>query len=203
MDTMIHKRKGNKLPHWTCYGVTYTITYRLYDSLPQKLINQLKFEIDDIKNRVKRAQREYTPEEINRLEFLQSGFIEKYLNTGYGCCLLKNAGVAAIVKDSLFYFNRIRYNLHAWCIMPNHIHLIVEPLFDWSLSQITHTWKSYTVHEINKVLNRKGELWDSESYDHIIRDEADYQHSLHYLLQNPEKANLKNWPWCSKIEEFT
>jgi REP element-mobilizing transposase RayT len=203
MDTVIKKRKGNKLPHWTCNGATYAITYRLGDSLPQKLIGQLQFEINDIKNRVRQAKRDYTLEELNRLEFLQVGFIEKYLDAGYGSCLLKIPEAAGIVKESLFYFNGVRYDLHAWCIMPNHLHLIVEPLFEWTLSQITHTWKSYTVHEINKTLNRKGELWDSESYDHIIRDEADYQHCLHYLLQNPEKANLKNWPWCSRIEEFT
>ena len=94
-----------------------------------------------------------------------------------------------------FYFDGTRYELMAWCIMPNHVHAIVQPLPGYDLSQITHSWKSFTAHEANGILQRSGEFWQPESYDHLIRDEADFQHCLYYLLSNPEKAGLVNWPW--------
>lgn len=80
--------------------------------------------------------------------------------------------------------------------MPNHVHAIVQPADGWDLSAILHTWKSYTAHEANKLLDRAGEFWQSESYDHIIRNGRAYHAAVRYVLSNPESAGLDPaWPW--------
>jgi len=79
--------------------------------------------------------------------------------------------------------------------MPNHIHVVVEPLVSKKLSEIIHSWKSFVAKEANKHLGRTGEFWQTEYYDHLIRDEAEYVHALRYVMENPIKAGLVKWPW--------
>jgi putative DNA methylase len=86
--------------------------------------------------------------------------------------------------------------------MPDHVHALIEPLetssgeyFD--LSQVLHSIKSYTAHEINTLLKRTGPLWEEESWDRIIRDENDYREKWEYILNNPIKAGL-----CDKGESY-
>ncbi len=79
--------------------------------------------------------------------------------------------------------------------MPNHVHVIVQPYPDFDLSDIEHSWKSYTAHKANKLLRRSGEFWQPEPYDHLIRDEEDLERSIEYILSNPKAAGLQNWRW--------
>ena len=75
--------------------------------------------------------------------------------------------------------------------MPNHVHALVRPLGDAAMAEITHSWKSFTAHEINGLLNRKGSLWQPESFDCIVRHEAQLEKFSAYICENPAKANLK------------
>lgn len=102
---------------------------------------------------------------------------------------------AEVVQRALLHFDGERYRLHAWAIMPNHVHAVVEPLPSHELSKILHSWKSYTAHEVNRLLMRSGEVWMKESYDHIIRSEASYHRTVQYLLDNPGNAGLTGWTW--------
>ena len=72
----------------------------------------------------------------------------------------------------------------------------------FELSGILHSWKSYTSTKANKLLGRTGDFWQSEYYDHIIRNEEDFYNQLNYILSNPEKAGLENWPWVNIAEEI-
>jgi REP element-mobilizing transposase RayT len=79
--------------------------------------------------------------------------------------------------------------------MPNHVHLIIKPLAQedgvfWSLSDIMLSLKGNSANKINKLLNRKGKFWQTESYDHVIRNDKELINSIAYLLNNPIKANL-------------
>lgn len=94
-----------------------------------------------------------------------------------------------------------RYKLHAWCVMPNHVHVVVEPLQSFELPDIIHSWKSFTAKQANRLLSRSGLFWQEEYYDHIIRNEADYNRVVLYTLENPIKAGLRNWSWVSKKDQ--
>jgi REP element-mobilizing transposase RayT len=79
--------------------------------------------------------------------------------------------------------------------MPNHVHAVLQPMPGHDLPEILHSWKSYTAKEINQMLGVKGQLWEAEYYDHLIRDERDFEAQIEYVLANPMKAGLREWKW--------
>ena len=96
--------------------------------------------------------------------------------------------------------------------MSNHVHVVFVPLENddesyHSLSAIMHSLKRHTARQANKCLGRKGQFWQHESYDHIVRDEAELQRIRLYVLNNPVRAGLvdewRQWPWsyCLPCEE--
>jgi hypothetical protein len=95
---------------------------------------------------------------------------------------------------------RPRYRLHAWCIMPNHVHVVVEPFAGHELPEILHSWKSFTAKTANRLLGRTGGFWQDEYYDHLIRDTEEYFHAIGYVLENPARAGLRDWPWVWSLE---
>lgn len=74
--------------------------------------------------------------------------------------------------------------------MPNHVHLIVKPNRGVTLARITQSWKGWSAREINRLLGRRGTLWQEESYDHIVRDHEQWVKLAQYIRANPEKARL-------------
>ena len=111
---------------------------------------------------------------------------------------MKRDNIARIVPEALLHFDGQRYWLHAWSVMPNHVHVVMEPIADHKLSDILHSWKSFTAKAANKILRRKGEFWQPESYDHLIRDQEDFNHAVAYVLSNPIKAGLYDWKWVGR-----
>ncbi|MEO5958988.1 MAG: transposase [Opitutaceae bacterium] len=103
------------------------------------------------------------------------------------------------------HFSGSRYTLHAWCVMPNHVHAVLRPTAPHTLDAILRSWKSYTAHEANHLLDRSGPFWQRESYDHWIRDDADLAHCCRYTEENPVKAGLSRtpgeWPWSSAAKK--
>lgn len=81
--------------------------------------------------------------------------------------------------------------------MPNHVHVLFTPQDEWDMSQIAHTWKSFTANECNSVLKRRGQFWQPELYDRYIRDERHFANAVDYIQNNPVKAGL-----CSSAEEW-
>ncbi|HEX6982417.1 MAG TPA: transposase, partial [Balneolaceae bacterium] len=87
------------------------------------------------------------------------------------------------------------YDLYAFTIMPNHVHLVFRHLnisksSEYGVTSIMQSIKSYTALECNKVLGRKGVFWQSESYDRVIRDQNELEKTIRYTLNNPVKAGL-------------
>lgn len=188
-----------QMPIWHCrgkfphreYKPLQFITYRLYDSVPQKLIDAWKEEL---------KVTEMTLSNDPRVEILLKR-INKYEDAGYGQCFLKDERIASMVIENLFHFNGIRYNVLRWCIMPNHVHVLIEVMEGWTLSTIMHGWRSYTAHQANKILERTGVFWMEEYFDRYIRDEKHLETVINYIDNNPVKAGLVDeahkWPWCS------
>ena len=191
----LHIRQGAYLPHWTREGAVYAVTFRLGDSLPRPVLESWVMERRNIVLTAEQMKRPLSEDENNRLLELHSERVEDYLDAGHGTCWLRQPAIAQLVVDALRHFDHQRYRLHAWCVMPNHVHVIVEPLTGQELPALLHSWKSFTAKAANGLLKRTGEFWQKEYYDHLIRDAEDYAHAMHYLLNNPGKAGIKNWPW--------
>jgi REP element-mobilizing transposase RayT len=199
-DADVSIRQGAHLPHWTQSGATYAVNFRLVDSLPKKVVTEWESERRDIIFSSRRQKRELTHGEQSQLAKLFSEKIENYLDAGYGKCWLRDDRIARLVRDALLRFESERYSLIAWCIMPNHAHVIVRPKPGNSLSEILHSWKSFTAKEANRLLNRAGAFWQPESYDHLIRTEQDLRNQIRYVVENPQKAGLQNWPWFGGVD---
>ena len=191
----VRLRDRSYLPHWERKGAIYFVTFRLADALPQAVLTTYQTEREALRARLQAKYEGASTDERLRLERFFSARIQRYLDTGIGCCHLRNPAVAALVARSLLHFNGIRYRLFAWCLMPNHVHVVVQPLEGTSLAAILHSWKSFTAHEASKLLVVKGAFWQREYYDHLIRDERDFQRIITYVVNNPLKAHLVDWPW--------
>jgi hypothetical protein len=74
--------------------------------------------------------------------------------------------------------------------------VVFQPLAEHKLATILHAWKSYSAKEANRILQRSGNFWQREYYDHLIRNERELQRCIQYVLNNPKKAGLKNWAWA-------
>jgi len=203
--SLVHKepylqiRKGAYLPHWTREEAAYAVNFRLSDSLPQSILRSWLTEREDIIITAEQRGTPLTPDECRELDYLHSEKVEKYLHNGRGACWLKDDRIARVVADAFMHFDGIRYKLYAWCIMPNHVHIVVRPKQNHSLPTIIHSWKSFTAKRANKILKRKGVFWRVEYYDHLIRDEQDFAHHIAYIWSNPDKAGFRNWKWRWKM----
>jgi hypothetical protein len=113
------------------------------------------------------------------------------LDAGHGACVLAQDACAGILTTRLVQGHDIDYRLDAWVIMPNHLHALVEPFQGAQLGKIVQSWKGGSAREINLMLQRAGQLWQHEPFDHIVRSEAQCGHFRRYIARNPEKAGLK------------
>jgi len=108
---------------------------------------------------------------------------------------MRNPDMAAIVLGCMREFDTARYALLAAAVMPNHVHVVFASMPEWPLATVVHGWKSYTALEMNRLLRRSGRLWRRKYYDHIVRDEPDLRRAVSYVVQNPVKAGMGNWPF--------
>lgn len=171
------------LPHYDGGATTQFITLRLEDSVPPSVIDKWKVFLTHLKE-----------EEAKRI--LQER-IEKYLDQGYGKCFLRIPPVAKEIEDALREFEGERYRLHAWVIMPNHLHLLFTQIEPNTLAQIMHSFKSYSAKEANRILNCSGSFWQAEYFDREIRDGNHYANAFGYIERNPVKARL-----CKRAEDW-
>jgi REP element-mobilizing transposase RayT len=178
-----------RLPHWRQEGVTYFVTFRLADSLPQAKLDELRLIRSEW---VRRHPRPWSKADLESLGRNLMTKIETALDQNTGSCVLANRPFAELVMQSLLHFDNQRYELNAAVVMPNHVHAIVRPLFSaiHPLESILGSWKQYSSKRINAQTGGENELWQDESYDRIIRDEKHLYQCLQYIGQNPRKARL-------------
>jgi REP element-mobilizing transposase RayT len=188
-------RDRGHLPHWEKDSATYFVTFRLADSLPRSVLQTIESEREAIVKTAAQAGRELSPDEHRKLQRLSTVKIERYLDSGAGACRLKEPAIASIVASTLRHFDDSRYRLLAWCIMPNHVHVVARLFPGQALSSVVHSWKSFTAKKCNASLGMKGSFWQREYYDHLIRDEDDLERVVGYLADNPAEAGLHDWPW--------
>ena len=106
-----------------------------------------------------------------------------------------------MVQQSLLKYDGLRYNLFSWVVMPNHSHSMFTRAEDWKLETLLKNHKSYTAHEANNILGRKGKFWMDEYFDRYIRTTEHFWNTLRYIENNPVKAGLcqkpEDWPFSS------
>ncbi len=175
------------LPHIEARCTPQFVTWRLHDSLPQSLLDQWHRDTTRIPWR-----------EANRL--LRSR-VEQYLDEGHGSALLRNPVAGKIVQDGILFYHGRKYLLHAWTVMPNHVHALFTPFDSFELGDIVKPLKGFTSREIHKALGGSGRLWQRDFFDVLIRDEAHFERVLNYIEWNPVKAKLctdpTKWPFGS------
>jgi len=173
---------SGSLPHWRQEGVTYFVTFRLGDSVPQAKIELWRRE-HEAWLKIHPAPHTLHLHRDYHLRFVER--FEKWLDAGYGSCVLASAAHRQVVVDALQHFNRHRYVLGEWVVMPNHVHVIVTPLAGHDVSSILKSWKSFTGHELNRRLGRQGPFWQTESFDHIVRNPESLERIIQYIQANP------------------
>ncbi len=89
-----------------------------------------------------------------------------------------------IVKNSILYWHKKRWFCYYLTVMPNHVHLLVTMLADERLTIVLESVKSYSAHKLNRSRNRTGAVWQREYYDHIIRNESEFQARIRYIFEN-------------------
>jgi REP element-mobilizing transposase RayT len=144
--------------------------------------------------------------------------VEAWIDAGHGSCVLQKPEVARMAEETLLFFDGDRYRLLSWVVMPNHVHVLFQPIGGWSMAKIVESWKKHTAKRINdyrrstegKSLGatqesggpradvatqesggpRAERIWHREYWDRFIRDDNHLYHVIDYIQQNPVKAGL-------------
>jgi REP element-mobilizing transposase RayT len=171
------------LPHFDPGASLQFVTYRLADALPADVVATLQAaESKDAKH---------------------SEHIDGVLDRGYGSCVLRGEH-ADLVIENWRHFDGRDYRLHAFVVMPNHVHILVDIVGSMNLSRIVQRWKSFTSKQLLARATVRAafpdrRLWQPEYWDRFIRNEAHYRATVDYIAQNPVKAGLtptaQAWPW--------
>ena len=178
-----HWHSRGYLPHFEAGDVPQSITFRLASSLPTALLQRMESDL------------RYLPETVATQERRKR--IERVLDMGHGDRHLANPAIAKLVESALLHFDGKRYIIHAWSIMPNHVHVLATPRAGHALAAILHGWKSFTASRANGILKRQGRFWAPEYHDRYIRDGAHFCNAISYIALNPVKAGL-----CRSADEW-
>jgi len=110
-----------------------------------------------------------------------------------------------VIFEHCLFENGRKVHMYAFVVMPDHVHMLFTPLEDeqgtpHTLARIMNGIKGASSHSVNKLLGRKGVLWEPESFDRILRSSGDFEFRLSYIVGNPIAAGLAkgpdDYPWA-------
>ncbi len=188
-------RRWRKLPHWEMEGGTYFVTFRLADSLPGAVFEKIKIRRQQKLAEAVRKKGRLTQDLRTRIYDFYSEKIEAYLDSGKGDCFLAQPECAGIIAGSMHHFDGERYSLYAYCVMPNHVHVVFKSMPGHKLAKVMHSWKGFSARMINRQLGRTGRLWQPEYFDRLVRNERELGAKVEYVVGNPVRAELEGWKW--------
>jgi len=195
------------LPHVESRDRIQHVTFHLADSVPKTVLRQLSSELRTL------------PTSKRDIELRKR--LEAWMDAGHGSCVLRNSAIAQMVQDSLLRFDGNRYLLLAWVVMPNHVHVLFEPIEGRTAAKIVASWKRFTATKIHAELARStsgsskralpgnanlrigvlgvarrsaASVWHREYWDRYIRDERHLNRAIEYIHLNPVKAGLAATP---------
>lgn len=219
---MIKTEYLRNLPHLQYVGASFFVTFRLKGSLPATVVQQLIADRDRAIQILNEQSATNLTDELYREQKRYFARIERTLDAcQHGPDWLKRPDISSVVINRIRTADGKAYELLAYCIMPNHVHLVVDtanqldgiqleevvtPDNYQQLYKTVGLIKGGSAFEVNRLLNRKGPFWQSESYDHYVRDAAELKRIINYVLQNPVKAGLvvdwQDWPYSYLSERF-
>lgn len=211
-------------PHIQQPDATLFVTYRLAGSIPQSTVRLYKAKRDWLERAIEQSRKsgastlsdwQARAEEFAREWFLR--FEEVLHQAKVGPMWMQDPRVADKVAENINRLDGDAYRLDAYSVMSNHVHTVFRPLLSEqellaifldgaslsltqhpSLSKIMQSLKGRSARECNLILNRKGQFWEHESFDHVIRS-GKFDKTIRYVLNNPVKAGLvkhwREWPW--------
>ena len=176
LEIIARLKSRGYLPHSEGRGSTQFVTFRLADSLPRRVLDEIK---GLPKPHHRRRECEYV------------------LDRGLGDCVLGRPDCAQVVRESLVGWLANHGGLLAWVVMPNHVHLVLTLPFEASLSRLMRSLKGFTARRINRLLGREGRLWQPEYFDREMADLDQIEKAVAYTESNPVTAGL-----CSRAEDW-
>lgn len=202
----------SKLPHIQPLGGTFFITTRLAGSIPQiEKVNLI--EEYELRKRQTKAALDNPEFELDKLERIFFAKYEAIVDKAEkGPMWLADAGIAEVVANAFHFWDQAKYDLIAYTIMSNHIHLVLtlnetnhkQPII--VLDRVMQSIKGFTALTCNRLLNRSGAFWEHGSFDRMPRDRSELHRIVQYTLQNPVKAGLcqrwQDWRWTYIKPEY-
>ena len=179
---LVEIRTRGRLVHWQVDDAVYFITFGLNDAIPAPALAELFRERDQLMLGTRNAA------ERARLDLAFQVRVDRRLDDTRGSCILHEHG--AIVAGALQHFDGERYELHTWCVMPNHVHVLLHIERGADVPRIVHSWKSFSAHQIGR-----GVIWQREYFDRVVRSPQEFSDTRAYIRNNPSRAGLRNWPW--------
>ncbi len=201
------------LPHYQPRNAMFHVVFRLEGSLPASCVVKLRREREEEQENIwgysdlHRRAEEWRAIQENYFDRFDT-LIDSSMT---GPRWLERPDVSAIVAEAIHYRDVKMYDLYAYTIMPNHVHLVINTVGrpDWStynLTSIIDKLKWNTALKCNKLLHRTGQFWQHESYDHVIRNGEELERTIWYILSNPVNAKLvkewTDWPFTYVKPEF-
>jgi putative transposase len=195
------------LPHWHPEGKTIFITWRLYGSLPASLLKKKRIGPSQLrvnKNARATVKNACAPNASEAEDFPGKQFLELDAaldSAKRGPVWLLDREFADYAEYPILRGADLgRFLLHAYVIMPNHVHVLLDPYVP--LGKISGPLKGVAACDINARLGRTGKpLWQDESFDHWIRNSAEFERIRQYIEWNPVAARLvakpEDWKWSS------
>ena len=184
---------SGSLPHWRQEGTTYFVTFRLADALPTEVLRQWEMERADWS---RRHPQPYSAEAVREYNERFPKRLQRWLDAGQGSCLLGREEAAEVVARALRHFDGNRYQLDEHIVASNHVHALVTPSEDHGLTRILHSWKSYTAHRLLELLEGEHrdlkrsfpdhQIWQRETFDHIVRSRASLEKFRSYIRAHRE-----------------
>ena len=190
----VHIRSRGRLPHWEKEAGLYFVTCHLADSLPKSVLAKIA-ERHRILATASTNDANPLPEQKALLADYSQARIEELFDRGAGSCHFRDQRIAGAMAAALRFREGKHYRLLAWCIMPNHVHVVVRLFPGRELAKIVKAWKNFSAKAANHALGRKGRFWQREYYDRLIRNGDELDRATRYVLENPAKAELEDWIW--------
>ncbi len=185
------------LPHWHVANRSYFITFRLKNSIPVKVIEQMRLEYENLRS-------QSDPHLLSELQKRHFRKYEQILDSSREDLHLKNPEIAGLVMNSFDWLeNNSGWKIPSAVIMPNHVHCLMSgENAKMSFNKALSSLKGFTARQANTILNTRGPFWSPENFDHWCRTPEKEESVKKYIRNNPVKAGLvckpDDWPWLSE-----
>ncbi len=189
---------GTRIPHWNQSDCVQFVTFRLADSLPQSKLQEYRQKRDEW---LKTHPKPWDSSVQEDYDNIFVAVIDRWIDAGYGECILIDKRVRDILEDAIMHSDSIKYDIYAFVIMPNHVHVLMTPREGNTVQGIVGAWKRISSHGINTLLGRRGTVWERESFDHLVRNADDFMETLQYIVDNPQGMSPK-WYTLRNLMEY-